>query len=188
MMRKTIKIKFFILMLFFTVASIAQSMAITLDDGTDEGGTFIFPKKLAMFCNIGSKDVADNKVMGDCLNKVLDLGKGSTLGKEDINKVFKESYHQMNAAYSTLALQKKQAASAYDSEMDKILEGDKIAATTPSEPEVNTKKKQEVIARLGYMTGRNVIDIVDVYTARISLDVMSDFRTYEMSTNSAPLD
>lgn len=187
-MKKLYNIKFFILVLFFSIASMARAMAFALDDGTAEDGTFIFPKALAMRCDIASQDVGENKTIGKCLDKVLKLGQGSREGKENIKDVFNDIYHQMNAAYFPLALQKKQIASAYEDEMDKILEGDKLAADSIPDPAADTKKKQETIARLGYMTGKNAVDIVDVYTAKIALDVMSDFQIYEMSTDSAPLE
>lgn len=187
-MLRLLKINIFILLLSFLIVSSSYALDFGKDNGTDKDGVFIFPKEFALRCDIKSEDVAKEKVMSKCLNEILLLGKGSSIGKDNIKDVFDKSYHQMNAAYITLALNKKKLASEYEEEMDKILGSEIFSAAELLDEEASLKKKQTQIAKLGYMTSKNIVDIIDVYTAQIAIDAMENYGIYEMSKDAAPIE
>lgn len=157
------------------------------DNGTGPDGVMIFPKDLAMFCDISSADIAEEETVKNCLNKILLSASGSQLGKQDYQALFKKAYRQMNKVYLEGALNYKSQAGDVEDKIDDEIGALDQAGAIPSK-EDNIRKKQEQNAALYGKTAAQTVDVIDVYSSLLALNAMKYYYEYEFSGNAAPIE
>lgn len=173
--------------LWSVTAALAQVDGIKKDNGTGPDGVMIFPAKLALFCDISSFDINEDKVVDKCLNKLILASKGSQTYKQSYTEIFNDSFRQMNSKYMDIALQKKAAAGDVEAQLDKIESDSGTAGALSSESE-NVRRKQILNANIYGLAAESTINIMDVYSSKLALEAYKNYYSFEFSGNAAPVD
>ena len=170
-----------VMLLVLKVNAIALDFSeVTMDDGTCADGTMLIPKAMAMHCGLSCKDATDADKIDECMN---------TLAKEahESSETQHEMIHQLNKEALVVALQSKAFAGNYEEEQDKATGDDsgvqELSAAAggmfDAEAGSDLRGKQEKNTKLAARSVENMVDIIDVYSSKITLDIIDGFFRYD---------
>lgn len=173
--------------LLLAMLAVPVAAAPLKDNGTGPDGTFIFPKTLALRCDISSSDIHKEDTVKNCLNKILRNSKGSQLHQEDYQKIFYDAYHEMNSKYMDIALNKKSAAGDTEDRIDELIKGDDMKLSA-SDNEETVRRKLKNSTNLSALGVQSTLDILDVYNSKLALEAMHNYYGYEFGTEAAAVE
>lgn len=149
--------------------------SVALDDGSGPAGDLIIPKAMAMRCGISSKDGRDKEKLDECFDTLASEG-------ADIFFIQKEMMHQISKDALEKALTVKSAAGNYEATRDDELDDSNgvqsgsaaaggFATADGSDIRTTQTKNNKMSAR----SSRNLLKVIDIYSARVGLDLMEVF-------------
>lgn len=148
---------------------------VKMDDGTGPAGDVIIAKKMAMHCGISSKDGRDEDKLNECLDKLASEGK-------DLLKIEQDIMHQLTKDAMEKALTTKSAAGNYEATRDDELEEDNNVqagsaavggALAADGSDLRTKQEKNI--KISARSSKNLLKVIDIYSARVGLDTMEAF-------------
>ena len=146
-----------------------------LDDGTTADGDMLLPKTLAMRCGISSADAANQDKIDKCLNKIA-------ADTDSIDRLAKQTMHQVNKNALNIALKYKTDAGDYEETLDKrlgddsgIQSGSAAAGGAISADGENLRKDQTKNAKIYSRSAENLNKIIAVYTTNMGIDAYKNF-------------
>lgn len=178
-MSKTIK---FFLMSFLSLFLISGKVLAASDDGRGADGVLIFPKKFAMFCDIGSSDIWVDGTVKQCLDKILSLKKASGVQFQEYSSFFNEAYHQVNKEYLEKTLKAKSKSGDIEDEIENSIKD------CAQEDEDTLKVHQCRNRNLTSLGSQQIVDIIDVYSSLSVLRAMNYYRVNEFSSAAAEIE
>lgn len=148
---------------------------VEMDDGTGPAGDLVIAKKMAMHCGISSKDGRDKDKLNECLEKLAAEGK-------DLLSIEQDIVHQLSKDAMEKALKTKSSAGNYEATRDdKLDEGNGIQAgsaaaggeATADGSDLRTKQTKNI--KMSGRSSENLLQAIDIYSARVGLDMMEVF-------------
>ncbi len=148
---------------------------VEMDDGTGPEDDVVIAKKMAMHCGISSKDGRDKDKLNECLDKLAAEGKDLLTIEQDI-------MHQVSKDALEKALTTKSAAGNYEATRDDELgedsgvqAGSAAAGGALSADGSDLRIKQTKNIKMSGRSSRNLLQVIDIYSARVGLDAMEVF-------------
>ncbi len=148
---------------------------VVLDDGTGPAGDVVIAKRMALHCGISSKDGRNKEKISECFEKLASEG----IGALDIEQ---EMMHQLSKDSLEKALTTKSAAGNYEATRDDELEEDNNVqagsaaaggALAPAGSDLRSKQEKNI--KMSARSSRNLLKVIDIYSARVGLDTMEAF-------------
>lgn len=152
---------------------------VDMDDGTGPAGDLIIPKRIAMHCGISSKEGRDKYKLNECLDKLAAEGK-------DLLNIEQEVMHQVSKDALEKALTTKSAAGNYEATRDEKLEednevqsGSAAAGGEAAADGSDLRTKQTKNIKMSGRSSENLLQVIDIYSTRVGLDMMEAFFRYD---------
>ncbi len=164
-----------------------ESKALSLDSGTATDGSLIFPKQMAMFCEISSHDANEGQKIEDCLNKTLALKTGSQRDKVPYQEHMHKVLWQLSADALDVSAQKKSLAGDAENEIDDAVGESSLLGASFSADD-NIHKKQEQSSSLTKKAAEDMLNVIEILSVQMSLNAMENMNLYEFSNDSAPVE
>lgn len=148
---------------FSTNGFAAGLPGVSRDNGTDEEGTLIVPKAMALRCDFKSKDGGDANKITECLDKIASDMYGPQAHKPDVIQTRNDILQGFAKGYMDLANKYKASAGDY---VDK---GDENG-NSDLKTDKHGKKEQE--GKVSGSNAKSVMALTDVLASSMTLDSM----------------
>ncbi len=148
---------------------------VEMDDGTGPEDDVVIAKKMAMHCGISSKDGRDKDKLNECLDKLAAEGK-------DLLTIEQDMMHQLGKDALEKAITTKSAAGNFEATRDDELDedngvqaGSAAAGGALSADGSDLRTRQTKNIKMSGRSSRNLLQVIDIYSARVGLDAMEVF-------------
>ncbi len=174
--------------LFFSVFFLSGKLcALPLqDDGKATSGARIFPKDMAMFCDISSHDANNSEKINECLNKILLLKHQRENYIKEYGPMFSDMYRQMSSEAMDLAV--NNLAEDVEQQIENDVEETASTQGAKVDESAQIKKFQYKNALTAELAGKTIVNLMDVNGALMTLSGLKYFNSLETSDDAAEID